>query len=138
MQHESCFFLLSLQAEFPANTNILYVDLSSVESVASSNSEKSLPGMVLNTKKQIAYEDSFGNCHRYFICLMVEILLFLFFMHPSLGNILRYQDLIACPAWYIHYFNHDRLNQMLQKCNTACKLIFGFCLCGVRRSNTDV
>ncbi|KAG8644869.1 hypothetical protein MANES_10G010100v8 [Manihot esculenta] len=53
----------SLQAEFPANTNILYVDLSSVESVASSNSEKSLPGMVLNTKKQIAYEDSFGNCH---------------------------------------------------------------------------
>ncbi|XP_002528323.2 UTP--glucose-1-phosphate uridylyltransferase 3, chloroplastic [Ricinus communis] len=53
----------SLQAEFPANTNILYVDLSSVESIASSNSEKSLPGMVLNTKKPVMYMDHFGNRH---------------------------------------------------------------------------
>ncbi|KAF2319152.1 hypothetical protein GH714_013602 [Hevea brasiliensis] len=54
----------SLQAEFPTNTNILYVDLSSVESVASSDGVKSLPGLILNTKKPIAYKDHFGNCHR--------------------------------------------------------------------------
>ncbi|XP_065871115.1 UTP--glucose-1-phosphate uridylyltransferase 3, chloroplastic [Euphorbia lathyris] len=53
----------SLQAEFPANTNILYVDLTAVESIASSSSTKCLPGMVLNTKKLIAYKDSIGNCH---------------------------------------------------------------------------
>ncbi|XP_012456147.1 UTP--glucose-1-phosphate uridylyltransferase 3, chloroplastic isoform X1 [Gossypium raimondii] len=53
----------SLQAEFPANTNILYVDLPSVELVASSRSERSLPGMVLNTKKSIVYTDYFGNRH---------------------------------------------------------------------------
>ncbi|XP_011035906.1 PREDICTED: uncharacterized protein LOC105133562 isoform X1 [Populus euphratica] len=52
-----------LQAEFPANTNILYVDLPSLEFVASSNNEKSLPGMVLNTKKPIVYMDHYGNCH---------------------------------------------------------------------------
>ncbi|CAN1172931.1 UTP--glucose-1-phosphate uridylyltransferase 3, chloroplastic, partial [Linum perenne] len=48
---------------FPANTNIMYVDLPSIESVASSNDEKCLPGMVLNTRKQIEYEDQWGN-HR--------------------------------------------------------------------------
>ncbi|CAI0416081.1 unnamed protein product, partial [Linum tenue] len=48
---------------FPANTNILYVDLPSVESVASSNDERCLPGMVLNTRKQIVYEDQWGNRH---------------------------------------------------------------------------
>ncbi|KAJ9160363.1 hypothetical protein P3X46_025771 [Hevea brasiliensis] len=53
----------SLQAEFPTNTNILYVDLSSVESIASSDGVKSLPGLILNTKKPIAYKDHFGNCH---------------------------------------------------------------------------
>ncbi|WCJ19928.1 UDP-glucose pyrophosphorylase 3 [Euphorbia peplus] len=53
----------SLQAEFPANTNILYVDLAAVESIASSSSTKCLPGMVLNTKKPIVYNDNFGNCH---------------------------------------------------------------------------
>ncbi|KAJ4827906.1 UTP--glucose-1-phosphate uridylyltransferase 3, chloroplastic [Turnera subulata] len=52
-----------LQAGFLANTNILYVDLPSVEAIASSNSVKSLPGMVLNTKKQIVYTDQFENCH---------------------------------------------------------------------------
>ncbi|KAJ0102982.1 hypothetical protein Patl1_06650 [Pistacia atlantica] len=52
----------SLQA-FPANTNILYVDLASAELVGSSNSEKSLPGMVLNIKKPIVYVDQFGDCH---------------------------------------------------------------------------
>ncbi|CAN0909794.1 UTP--glucose-1-phosphate uridylyltransferase 3, chloroplastic, partial [Linum grandiflorum] len=48
---------------FPANTNIMYVDLPSIESVASSNDERCLPGMVLNTKKQIEYEDQWGNHH---------------------------------------------------------------------------
>ena len=51
---------LSLQVEFPANTNILYVDLPSTELVGSSNNEKSLPGMVLNMKKPVVYEDHFG------------------------------------------------------------------------------
>ncbi|KAI4306479.1 hypothetical protein L6164_029753 [Bauhinia variegata] len=53
----------SLQADFPANTNILYVDLPSAELVGSSNNENSLPGMVLNTKKPIAYVDHFGRQH---------------------------------------------------------------------------
>ncbi|KAF4352766.1 hypothetical protein G4B88_010166 [Cannabis sativa] len=53
----------SLQAEFPANTNILYVDLLSAESVGSSNNSNSLPGMVLNTKKQISFVDYFGKPH---------------------------------------------------------------------------
>ncbi|GAB4827621.1 UTP--glucose-1-phosphate uridylyltransferase 3, chloroplastic [Ancistrocladus abbreviatus] len=53
----------SLQAEFPANTNILYVDLQSVEEVASSNDRTSLPGMVLNIKKPIVYTDHFGATH---------------------------------------------------------------------------
>ncbi|XP_022764976.1 UTP--glucose-1-phosphate uridylyltransferase 3, chloroplastic-like isoform X2 [Durio zibethinus] len=53
----------SLQAEFPANTNILYVDLPSAELVGSTRSERSLPGIVLNTKKSIVYTDYFGNWH---------------------------------------------------------------------------
>lgn len=53
----------SLQAEFPANTNILYVDLQSAELVASSKDKTSLPGMVLNIKKPIEYVDDFGNTH---------------------------------------------------------------------------
>ncbi|XP_031373607.1 UTP--glucose-1-phosphate uridylyltransferase 3, chloroplastic isoform X2 [Punica granatum] len=51
------------KAEFPANTNILYVDLPSVELVASCKDESSLPGMVLNIKKPIVYMDQFGNRH---------------------------------------------------------------------------
>ncbi|CAI9091754.1 OLC1v1026860C2 [Oldenlandia corymbosa var. corymbosa] len=50
----------SLEADFPANTNILYVDLQSAEMVASSDSEASLPGMVLNVKKPVKYVDQFG------------------------------------------------------------------------------
>ncbi|KAG4975253.1 hypothetical protein JHK87_032074 [Glycine soja] len=60
----STFFLYSsLQAEFPANTNILYIDLPSAELVGSSKSETSLPGMVLNTRKPIVYTDQFGRHH---------------------------------------------------------------------------
>lgn len=51
----------SLQAEFPANTNILYVDLPSAELVGSSKNVNSIPGMVLNTKKTINYVDQFGR-----------------------------------------------------------------------------
>ncbi|KAL4620819.1 hypothetical protein ACB092_06G183700 [Castanea dentata] len=53
----------SLQENFSANTNILYVDLASAELVGSSKNENSLPGMVLNTKKPVVYEDAFGNRH---------------------------------------------------------------------------
>ncbi|KAK9283782.1 hypothetical protein L1049_012034 [Liquidambar formosana] len=53
----------SLQADFPANTNILYVDLPSAELVGSSNNENSLPGMVLNIKKPVVYVDHFGKRH---------------------------------------------------------------------------
>lgn len=51
----------SLQAEFPANTNILYVDLPSAELVGSSKNVNSIPGMVLNTRKTINYVDQFGR-----------------------------------------------------------------------------
>ncbi|WJX38488.1 UTP--glucose-1-phosphate uridylyltransferase 3, chloroplastic [Trifolium repens] len=51
----------SLQAEFPANTNILYVDLPSAELVGSSKNVNSIPGMVLNTRKPIVYVDQFGR-----------------------------------------------------------------------------
>ncbi|KAG5521346.1 hypothetical protein RHGRI_033789 [Rhododendron griersonianum] len=57
--------MLSLQAEFPANTNILYVDLPSAELIASRESETSFPGMVFNTKKPITYMDQFGIQHQY-------------------------------------------------------------------------
>lgn len=73
LQNDPCqlsLLCLSLQAEFPANTNILYVDLPSAELVGASKSEKSLPGMVLNVKKPIVYVDHFGDCHRYIHCLM--------------------------------------------------------------------
>ncbi|KAK9050678.1 hypothetical protein SSX86_030351 [Deinandra increscens subsp. villosa] len=54
----------SLQTEFPANTNILYVDLNAAEHIASSKDETSLPGMVLNVKKSINFVDHFGLHHR--------------------------------------------------------------------------
>lgn len=64
-QYQLYFLCLSLQADFPANTNILYVDLPSAELVGSSNDKNSLPGMVLNTKKSIVYVDQFGRKQRY-------------------------------------------------------------------------
>ncbi|XP_077215330.1 UDP-glucose pyrophosphorylase 3 [Tasmannia lanceolata] len=50
----------SLQAEFPANTNILYVDLPSAEKIGSIKNSTCLPGMVLNLKKPIIYVDDLG------------------------------------------------------------------------------
>lgn len=38
-----------------------------MESVVSTNTEKSLPGMVLNLKKPVAYFDQFGRKHRYVV-----------------------------------------------------------------------
>ncbi|XP_074287197.1 UTP--glucose-1-phosphate uridylyltransferase 3, chloroplastic isoform X2 [Silene latifolia] len=54
----------SLLSEFPANTNILYVDLHSAEQVASRNDDTSLPGLVLNIKKQIEFIDQYGITRR--------------------------------------------------------------------------
>ncbi|ONK77069.1 uncharacterized protein A4U43_C02F2790 [Asparagus officinalis] len=53
----------SLQAEFPANTNILYVDLRSAEKVGSSHNSTCLPGMVLNLKKAVSFVDDLGMSH---------------------------------------------------------------------------
>ncbi|XXG85906.1 hypothetical protein AAC387_Pa11g0905 [Persea americana] len=53
----------SLQTEFPANTNILYIDLASAEKVGSSQNASCLPGMVLNLKKPIIYIDHLGIPH---------------------------------------------------------------------------
>ncbi|GAB2216460.1 hypothetical protein Droror1_Dr00024233 [Drosera rotundifolia] len=53
----------SLQEEFPANTNILYVDLQSAEEIGSSDGQKCLPGLVLNIKKPVVYSDHFGITH---------------------------------------------------------------------------
>ncbi|GKC52559.1 UTP--glucose-1-phosphate uridylyltransferase 3, chloroplastic, partial [Tanacetum coccineum] len=50
--------------EFPANTNIMYVDLNAAELIGSSKDETSLPGMVLNVKKRINFVDHFGFQHR--------------------------------------------------------------------------
>ncbi|KAJ0987634.1 hypothetical protein J5N97_005990 [Dioscorea zingiberensis] len=56
----------SLQAGFPANTNILYVDLHSAEEVGSSQNARCLPGILLNTKKPVSYADHFGVQHSVF------------------------------------------------------------------------
>lgn len=50
----------NLQAEFPANTNILYVDLCAAEKVGSSQDASCLPGLVLNLKKPVSYVDHLG------------------------------------------------------------------------------
>ncbi|ERN08982.1 UTP--glucose-1-phosphate uridylyltransferase 3, chloroplastic isoform X1 [Amborella trichopoda] len=54
------------QAMYPANTNVLYVDLVAVEELGSNKDHGCLPGMVLNLKKPIVYEDQFGVKHSIF------------------------------------------------------------------------
>jgi hypothetical protein len=49
-----------LQANYPANTNILYVDLQAAEEVGSRKNASCLPGMVLNLKKAVSYLDHLG------------------------------------------------------------------------------
>ncbi|CAD5164393.1 UTP--glucose-1-phosphate uridylyltransferase 3, chloroplastic [Musa acuminata AAA Group] len=56
----------SLQPQFPANTNILYVDLKSAEKVGSCRGTNCLPGMVLNLKKPVSYVDHLGIQHSAF------------------------------------------------------------------------
>ncbi|KAJ7194900.1 hypothetical protein O6H91_Y513800 [Diphasiastrum complanatum] len=53
----------SMQAKFPANTNVLFVDLRSAEEVVSNQSSQSLPGMILNLKKPVVYTDYLGVRH---------------------------------------------------------------------------
>ncbi|KAL6841388.1 hypothetical protein ACP4OV_028906 [Aristida adscensionis] len=50
----------SSQVSYPANTNILYVDLQAVEEVGSRKNASCLPGMVLNLKKAVSYMDHLG------------------------------------------------------------------------------
>ncbi|KAL6609811.1 hypothetical protein ACP70R_039780 [Stipagrostis hirtigluma subsp. patula] len=50
----------SLQGSYPANTNILYVDLQAVEEIGSRKNASCLPGMVLNLKKAVSYVDHLG------------------------------------------------------------------------------
>ncbi|XP_066364792.1 UTP--glucose-1-phosphate uridylyltransferase 3, chloroplastic-like isoform X1 [Miscanthus floridulus] len=50
----------SSQVSFPANTNILYVDLQAVEEVGSRKNASCLPGMVLNLKKAVSYVNHLG------------------------------------------------------------------------------
>ncbi|KAL2635747.1 hypothetical protein R1flu_007226 [Riccia fluitans] len=53
----------STQAQYPANTNVLFVDIDSVERIASTQTAAALPGMILNLKKPIQYVDSAGQKH---------------------------------------------------------------------------
>lgn len=53
----------SLQSQYPANTNVLFVDLATVEAVASSPGRAALPGMIMNLKKPIKYADYAGRMH---------------------------------------------------------------------------
>ena len=54
----------SLQSPFPANTNVLYVDLAAVEAAASSSREATLPGLIMNLTKAVKYADYRGVNHR--------------------------------------------------------------------------
>nr|ATG70735.1 UGP3 UDP-glucose pyrophosphorylase 3 [Juniperus oxycedrus] len=76
----------SVQAQYPANTNVLYVDLATVERIGSSKSEASLPGMILNLKKPINYEDYLGVKHSIYAgrleCTMQNVADSLFTSHP--------------------------------------------------------
>lgn len=62
-----CFSKFSSQVSFPANTNILYVDLQAVEEVGSRKNASCLPGMVLNLKKAVSYVNHLGFECRYFL-----------------------------------------------------------------------
>eukprot|EP00850_Spirogloea_muscicola_P007041 SM000034S12795 [mRNA] locus=s34:807597:812161:+ [translate_table: standard] len=53
----------SMQSQYPANTNVLYVDLEAVERVATSKGPAALPGLIMNLKKQIKFQDQFGRKH---------------------------------------------------------------------------
>ena len=73
-----CFSKFSSQVSFPANTNILYVDLQAVEEVGSRKNASCLPGMVLNLKKAVSYVNHLGFECRYFLSVIHLKLLILF------------------------------------------------------------
>lgn len=58
----------SLEAQYPANTNVLYVDLAAVERIASSRTAASLPGIIMNLKKPTVFYDQHGLKHRSTFC----------------------------------------------------------------------
>jgi hypothetical protein len=69
ISYRLCYHLFSnfsSQVSYPANTNILYVDLQAVEEVGSRKNASCLPGMVLNLKKAVSYVDHLGFECRYF------------------------------------------------------------------------
>lgn len=45
-------------SRFPANTNILYVDLSAVQGALRAVPESALPGMIFNRKKKVSFRDA--------------------------------------------------------------------------------
>lgn len=77
----------SMQAQYPANTNVLYVDLPSVEKIASNQTSHSLPGMIINLKKPIIYNDYLGAIHSTYAgrveCTMQNVADFLSNKFPS-------------------------------------------------------
>lgn len=60
-----------MEAQYPANTNVLYVDLAAVERIASSQTAASLPGMIMNLKKPTVYLDKHGVKYR---CVRIHLL----------------------------------------------------------------
>ena len=75
----------SMQAQYPANTNVLFVDLPSVEKIASAQNSNCLPGMILNLNKRVVYKDYLGVTHRsacaHFILNLYDVM--------TLGNICK-------------------------------------------------
>eukprot|EP00897_Mesotaenium_endlicherianum_P008591 jgi/Mesen1/7760/ME000408S06868 len=53
----------SMQSQYPANSNVLYVDLAAVEELASSQGRAALPGMIMNLKKEVKFVDDQGRKH---------------------------------------------------------------------------
>lgn len=75
-----CFCEFSSQVSFPANTNILYVDLQAVQEVGSRKNASCLPGMVLNLKKAVSYPNHLGFECRYFLSSNSPLTSNLFYM----------------------------------------------------------
>lgn len=87
----------SMQAQYPANTNVLYVDLPAVEQIASVQSSASLPGMILNLKKPINFEDYTGASHSTYAgrieCTMQNVADFLSNKYQSRLDSVQYDSL---------------------------------------------
>jgi hypothetical protein len=55
----------SHRSQYPANTNVLYVDLGAAHRVAASEGRAALPGMIINLKKTVEYKDHLGRMQRW-------------------------------------------------------------------------